>query len=69
MEIMEPRKSRSICVEQEVFDLDITKYEEASRRWLEECVTKEFQDRYEYPLDSFVFYPRDGVKINLNNVV
>lgn len=65
---MDPRleaiRRKRICIDNEVFDLDITKYEEATRRWLEERVTKEFQDCYEYPLDSYVFYPREGVKVN-----
>ena len=62
---MEPRleaiKRKRICLEREVFDLDITNYEDISRM-KDEHLSAEFKDCYEYPLDSYVFYPREGVK-------
>ncbi len=64
MEIIEPRligiKNGSICTEHEIFNLDILKYEDPSRV-MEEYLSKEFQDRYEYPLHSFFFYASNKV--------
>ena len=61
---MKPRleaiKSKSIRIEREVFDLEITNYEEASQV-MEDYLTKEYEECYEYPLYSFVFYPPDSV--------
>jgi len=62
---MEPRlisiKNGIISTENEVFELDITHYSDASD--LEDYFTKEFKDLYEYPLHSFIFYPRCMVNL------
>ena len=49
------------CVkENEAFDLDIVKYEEAYQA--ENYLSDEFVHRYKYPFRSLVFYPRQKVK-------
>jgi len=63
---MEPRleaiKRKRICLEREVFDLDITNYEDISRM-KDEHLSAEFKDCYEYPLRSFIFHLSDGVRL------
>lgn len=67
---MNPRldgiESRCIRPEREIFDLDITKYEEAFR--VEEYLSREFKESYKYPLRSVVFHPRHGVNLRLTNL-
>lgn len=61
---MNPRLDgiESRCIrrtEREIFDVDITKYEEAFR--VEEYLSTGFKASYKYPLRSVVFHPRHGV--------
>lgn len=46
----------------EVFDLDIAKYVEARSADMEEYLNLGFKELYEYPLRSFLFNPRVGVR-------
>ena len=46
----------------EVFDLDIAKYVEAGSPGIKEYPSQAFKDSFEYPLSSFVFNPRVGVR-------
>ncbi len=66
---MEPRleaiKRKRICLEREVFDLDITNYEDISQM-KELFLLEEFKDCYKYPLRSFIFHPSSGVRPLLN---
>lgn len=62
---MEPRligiENGSISTEREVFQLDITNYSDAAD--FEDYFTEEFKALYEYPLHSFIFQPRNMVKL------
>jgi len=53
--------------EGKVFDLDIAEYVAASQ--IEEYLSQEFKDRYEYPLRSFVFHQFVGVRIEKINIL
>jgi len=44
-----------------LFDLDIAKYVAATQ--IENYLTQEFKERYEYPLRSFVLHPIEGVRL------
>jgi hypothetical protein len=45
--------------ENEAFDLDIVEYEEAHRT--ENFLSVEYAQRFKYPLDFFIFYPKKKV--------
>jgi len=56
---MVPREN-AVRKEQEVFDLDIAEYEPLLER-MEQNLSPDFKENYEYPLDSFIFHPRHRV--------
>lgn len=55
-----PRVKRRVT-KSELFDLDISKYEEVASA-VDKYSSRGFKDSYEYPLRSFVFNPRVGVR-------
>jgi hypothetical protein len=51
------------CVrEKEALDLDIFKYEEAHQT--ENYLSDEYAQRFKFPLDFFVFYPKNKVRLS-----
>lgn len=61
---MQPRQlgitKKIIRADRDVFDLEMTKYEDLSR--MEDYLTQESNDSYPFPRRSFVFYPTVGVR-------
>lgn len=55
-------KEGRITTEQEVIDLDIVEYVNASSRMMQKFFTEEFIESYKYLLRSFLFRPRNEVK-------
>ena len=49
------------CTNQDVFDLDIAKYETLSH--MNEYLSPGFKDLYEYPIGSFLFKPFKKVRL------
>lgn len=60
-EIMEPRliAKRNCFIKSEPFDLDIVDLKEDYLA--EQFIVSEFENRFKYPLHSFVFYPKQKV--------
>lgn len=65
---MEPRlegiKRKRIRLATEIFDLDITNYEDVSRM-KDAYLLEKLKNCYSYPLRSFIFHPTNGVRLTI----
>ena len=65
---MEPRNifiaNRVICLEKEVFDLDLVVYKDA--RHADDYLNEDYEKHFKYPLFAFIFHPRNKVLLLLS---